>query len=761
MDDSLNPGDSPATGTPNPQLQQSHLQNTAATSPSVQDATPTADEGDVSMTEAIDNAAASGTNNLPPGSSSTPAPASDNPLDAPEAPRPQDEKGTGPHDAEMGTTETGKENGNAEKNGGEGQAAAEETAADGQPAQTKAALESSARSHLISQTHAIILPSYSTWFDMHNIHTLEKKALPEFFNNRNRSKTAAVYKDYRDFMVNTYRLNPAEYLTVTACRRNLAGDVCAIMRVHSFLEQWGLINYQVDPDTRPSSIGPPFTGHFRVTADTPRGLQPFQPTPNPVITSGKPFAATDRAASATPVTKADLNLEIRRNIYDQQGKDISSPRTKEKQANGESTTNGTPVSGEAGTKSLEELMKEPKKQFHCYTCGVDCTRVRYHSAKTPPSAVATTGSAAAKLKYDLCPNCFVEGRFPGTSHAVDFVKLEDPFYSAIPDRDAPWTDAELLLLTEGLELFDDNWGSIADHVGTRTREQCFLKFLSAEIDDIYRNGESAGDGSDTFGTLTGKVPFTQADNPVMSVIGFLGGLSSPDAAAAAVKKSRKDLQEGLHKQVDHARAASGTAESSEKDQEKGKEKEGMKHEDSMDVDSAEQSQPQQESEPSQQDQQVATNSAQSHSQSTDPASAAALALAGIRAGALVSHEEREMTRLVSAAVNTTLQKFELKLRQFSEMEAILQSERRELERGRQQLFLDRLAFKKRVREVQEGLKAASLSGGEEGARMAEEVANAKGGQSLVFESGDVDGEEGEKDAKPLSAETPGYRTLEI
>src|SRR5215475_6862643 len=45
-------------------------------------------------------------------------------------------------------------------------------------------------------------------------------------------------------MIDTYRLNPNEYLTVTACRRNLAGDVCAIMRVHAFLEQWGLINYQ-------------------------------------------------------------------------------------------------------------------------------------------------------------------------------------------------------------------------------------------------------------------------------------------------------------------------------------------------------------------------------------------------------------------------------------------------------------------------------------------------------------------------------------
>lgn len=121
----------------------------------------------------------------------------------------------------------------------------QEVVADGQPAQSKSSLEAAARDNLVNQTHAIILPSYSTWFDMNQIHNLEKKSLPEFFNNRNRSKTPAVYKDYRDFMINTYRLNPVEFLTVTACRRNLSGDVCAIMRVHAFLEQWGLINYQV------------------------------------------------------------------------------------------------------------------------------------------------------------------------------------------------------------------------------------------------------------------------------------------------------------------------------------------------------------------------------------------------------------------------------------------------------------------------------------------------------------------------------------
>ena len=52
--------------------------------------------------------------------------------------------------------------------------------------------------------------------------------------------------------------------------------VC-IYRVHAFLEQWGLINYQVDSDSKPSVMGPPPTSHFHVIADTPSGLHPILP----------------------------------------------------------------------------------------------------------------------------------------------------------------------------------------------------------------------------------------------------------------------------------------------------------------------------------------------------------------------------------------------------------------------------------------------------------------------------------------------------
>uniref|UniRef100_G1Q857 SWIRM domain-containing protein n=1 Tax=Myotis lucifugus TaxID=59463 RepID=G1Q857_MYOLU len=71
-----------------------------------------------------------------------------------------------------------------------------------------------------------------------------------------------------------YCLNPQEYLTSTACWRNLTGDVCAVMRVHAFLEQWGLVNYQVDPESPPRGGTPP-TPHFTVLADTLSGLVPL------------------------------------------------------------------------------------------------------------------------------------------------------------------------------------------------------------------------------------------------------------------------------------------------------------------------------------------------------------------------------------------------------------------------------------------------------------------------------------------------------
>ncbi|OMJ67163.1 hypothetical protein SteCoe_35755 [Stentor coeruleus] len=98
------------------------------------------------------------------------------------------------------------------------------------------------------------VPSCSSWFDGAKVHSVEKQSLPEFFCGKYPSKNPTTYMHYRNFMIRTYRENPDQYLTGTACRRALVGDACAIIRIHGFLDKWGLINFLVEPSSRPHPL---------------------------------------------------------------------------------------------------------------------------------------------------------------------------------------------------------------------------------------------------------------------------------------------------------------------------------------------------------------------------------------------------------------------------------------------------------------------------------------------------------------------------
>lgn len=368
---------------------------------------------------------------------------------------------------------------------------------------------------------------------------------------------------------------------------------------------------------------------------------------------------------------------MRRNIYDDKGKDVTPGKLDGGDANGEAS------------KNLEESLKQEGKQYFCYSCGKDCTRVRYHNSKNPPAAAGTKPSK--EQRYDLCSLCFQEGRFPASTTAADYTKLENENYRSIGDKESPWSDAELLLLLEGLEMFDDDWEQVADHVGSRTREECVLKFLQLEIEDKYlddapsANGHSGAIGSigaqDLAYLSGGRIPFSQFDNPVMSVMGFLAGLADPATAAKAAGKSVEEMRKTLQSQIE--REATPGA---EKEKEASATADATKQEsrgESMEVDDTTS---------------LATREPQQQESNDLPTTA--LSLTAARAAALASHTERQLSAQVSAAVNLQLTKLELKMNQFSEMEALLQAERREVERMRQRLFLDRLAFRKRVQETE-------------------------------------------------------------
>ena len=97
------------------------------------------------------------------------------------------------------------------------------------------------------EANPVIIPSCSLWFDSNGIHEIERDSLPEFFVGKT-TKTPAQYKKWRNRIIELYRENPKVYLTATVCRRHISADACALVRVHSFLEHWGLINFSFDPN---------------------------------------------------------------------------------------------------------------------------------------------------------------------------------------------------------------------------------------------------------------------------------------------------------------------------------------------------------------------------------------------------------------------------------------------------------------------------------------------------------------------------------
>ncbi|KNE55898.1 hypothetical protein AMAG_01762 [Allomyces macrogynus ATCC 38327] len=543
-------------------------------------------------------------------------------------------------------------------------------------------LDEDARKYLVEQTHEIIIPSYAAWFDMNAIHDVERRALPEFFNGRNKSKSPAIYKEYRDFMVNAYRLNPTEYLTVTACRRNLAGDVCAILRVHAFLEQWGLINYHVDPETRPAALAPPFTGHFRVTADTPRGLQPFLPAMNAPSDGSGAAGPNGTTATTTTATAATVTTTTTTTIAGSSSGDAAS-----------TTTDPANLASRRDiyTLDLHETSTASTQTYQCLTCGVVCAPFRYHSLKHPD--------------VNLCEPCYFEGRFPSTMFAGDFVKLDQVVAPRVTGDQ--WTDQELLLLLEGIEMHDKDWSAISAHVGTKTRDQCILQFLKVPIEDPYLGVPAKDLGPLQFH----RNAFNDVENPILSLVAFLSSAVSPHVAKAVTEAARASAGptrggqastdvlvpataggENAAAAMDEDVAAPAAdaapapaAPAGDKDAAMGQGDAQLKSPTTATL--------------------AASSDVPAAATSTDPTSpvnratldlagGTALGLAAVRATELANDAEAEMRRVMAQVLDLQSQKMERKVAHFEQLEAMLDLERRELERAKQALYLEKLAWKR-------------------------------------------------------------------
>ncbi|KAJ7322574.1 hypothetical protein JRQ81_018861 [Phrynocephalus forsythii] len=503
--------------------------------------------------------------------------------------------------------------------------------------------------NVTEQTNHIIIPSYASWFDYNCIHVIERRALPEFFNGKNKSKTPEIYLAYRNFMIDTYRLNPQEYLTSTACRRNLTGDVCAVTRAHAFLEQWGLINYQVDPESRPMAMGPPPTPHFNVLADTPSGLVPLHLRTAQVPAAQQMLNFPEKNKEKP----TDLqNFGLRTDIY-----------SKKTLAKSKSASAGREWTEQETLLLLEalEMYKDDwnKVSEHVGSRTQDECILHFLRLPIEDPYLENSDASLGPLAYQPVP--FSQSGNPVMSTVAFLASVVDPRVASAAAKAA-------------LEEF------------SRVREEVPLELVEAHVQKVQEAARISGKVDPTYGLESSCIAGTAPEEPEKldgaeeeKMETETDGLQTEKVKVE--NKGEHELGDGKIQDGEEERNAEKEQEGEVSQDSRPDEKEAEENKENLDVGKEKDGEAgKKRGEPDLSEGNVAT------------AAAAALASAATKAKHLAAVEERKIKSLVALLVETQMKKLEIKLRHFEELETIMDREKEALEQQRQQLLTERQNF---------------------------------------------------------------------
>ncbi|XP_058231860.1 SWI/SNF complex subunit SMARCC1 isoform X2 [Hemibagrus wyckioides] len=533
-------------------------------------------------------------------------------------------------------------------------------------------LMDSGEDNVTEQTHHIIIPSYSAWFDYNSIHEIERRALPEFFNGKNKSKSPEIYLAYRNFMIDTYRLNPQEYLTSTSCRRNLTGDVCAVMRVHAFLEQWGLINYQVDADSRPMPMGPPPTPHFNVLADTPSGLIPLHHRP-PQVPSAQQMLNFPEKSKEKPT---DLqNFGLRTDMYSKKN-----PKSKGGSGTREWTEQETLLLLEA-----LEMYKDDwnKVSEHVGSRTQDECILHFLRLPIEDPYLESSEASLGPLAYQPVP--FSQSGNPVMSTVAFLASVVDPRVAAAAAKAA-------------LEEF------------SRVREEVPAELVEAHVKKVQEAAKSTGKVDPCYGLESSGIAGTAPEEEKTETTETEKMETDSESQQGEKTESKDETEkanEAAEKPAEGEKVKSETAEKPEGEED---ESDGGETKEAGAADVCDQVSLLMTSEKEKEEAMEVTEGGKEgeEEETTEEgkkkleldigegniatAAAAALASAATKAKHLAAVEERKIKSLVALLVETQMKKLEIKLRHFEELETIMDREKEALELQRQQLLTERQAF---------------------------------------------------------------------
>jgi len=369
---------------------------------------------------------------------------------------------------------------------------------------------------LVTVQPTLVLPDHAArWFRLDSVHPREQLGLPEFFDSSSTLRTPEHYREYRNFMINAYQQNPQQYLAGTACRMVLAGDVCAILRVHAFLEHYGLINFMVMPA---------------------QGLRVAAPAP---LVSDEPLS---RVASA-------ILSKVRKGKKGAAAED-------EQALTGRLGSLANRADAAMRLAALHALKEEAVlPTVKCASCEADCSaRYYYNVAVEQEAATGSDLNGLASAAGNVCVSCYEAGKLPDgalVSHYT-LVNAAATAVDAVSPDVGVWTDRETMLLLDALEHHGDNWDSVAKAVGTKSPRQCLLHFVRLPIEEPFTDPILFGSGPaglrgrealEAAGRGEVPLPFGEDKNPVLSLVAFLCSTVDPTVAAAASEAAIARLEE--------------------------------------------------------------------------------------------------------------------------------------------------------------------------------------------------------------------------
>ena len=386
----------------------------------------------------------------------------------------------------------------------------------------------------------VIVPSFASWFHLEQIHEIERACLPECFVETSQTasqKSRKVYTEMRNFIIQTFRQNPRIYLSLTAVRKLLTGDATTLQRVHSFLESWGLINFHVDPGSLPTMASPgnfnssyPLLQHSAYTGFTP--LIQTRQSPDVLqhlIHHQAHRQYTNYACASVSAQNSSSSVFI-----------LVSPLS----AGGNQFLRRSVLLGASSHLSSSPLQTE-------FALRRDPTAMMVCKVCSSPSVEQVRYVARQKREWVLCAECFFAGKYPHLLSSADFERyLADSDANATDaERSGEWSREEMFRLLQGISMHSDDWESVADHVRTRSKDECCIKFVQMPIEEPFLeqyyntltpnqpglpSASVLPDPSSAAanGNSIAHVPFCDAPNPLLSTISFLCSHVSPSVAAA-------------------------------------------------------------------------------------------------------------------------------------------------------------------------------------------------------------------------------------